>query len=521
MICYPRSVQRVRTGTGQIARRRRSQTEHAHGGQPTKQGGVNLQHEQADALRQAAKELQRGQQTTTTTIETSVTVGGGLPTSMPLAAQLAFDQAARSSEGAALAALKAAGVDPTVVDAGAKRTTGIGITVPLMAPLPSIDLAGYLDAPVHRDLSKLRIAVSADHGGYGKAEATAAALKALGVGEVIIIAPTAGERMNYGVSTHAALELKEQGKVDCVVCFCGNGLGALDVANLHAFAEQPRIAPPVYGDNLWAVVEGKRRGADVLALGARLLGDDERTLRAYLKAFLDEPPEPKAGGAPLHGITSKLIDPKPERIAGRTLDRPIAELVGLDRDERARIEARPVTVYFRPGDDGVAAQLKALKQWLPTSVRYQAWDGDKLPPVKDGERALLLSAHGCGEVSTHPWGFFTPEHEANTEHRVHRAEHVKSVKAFVRDTTGAGGLTLDLPSAALTDAACGGAAHDLLKLLVKSFLLGEQGEAGAHKALYGEALQFGTAMLEHGAPPPELASWGAALEAARRSARSG
>ncbi|OGQ09830.1 MAG: hypothetical protein A2138_19205 [Deltaproteobacteria bacterium RBG_16_71_12] len=514
-------MQRIRGGTEHVRTRHRATERREHVGVTSKQGGVTEANGQPDALRHAAEELHRGEhKTLPSTNSTDSGLAVGLPTTMPLGAQLAFDQAGRAFEGSALAALVQAGVGPTVVDAGPDRTTGIGITVPLMPPMPSIDLAAYLGAPPTRDLSKVRVAVSADHGGYGKAEATAAALKALGVGEVIIIAPKPGERMNYGVSTQAALELKEQGRVDQVVCFCGNGLGALDVANLHAFAEPPRIAPPVYGDNLWAVAEGRRRGADVLALGARLLGDDARALQAFLKAFLDEPPEPKGGGAPQHGVTSKLIDAKPERIAGRTLAQPIAQMVSLSKDERGRIAARPITVWFNPNDDAVPAQLTALKRWLPRSVRFQAWDGATLPKVKDGERALLLAQHGCGAVATHPWGFFTPEHEPNTERRVHRAEHVKSVAAFVRDTAGPAGLTLDLPAGALTDAACGGAGHDLLKLLVKTFLLAEQGEATAHKALYGEALQFGAAMLEHGAPPPELASWGEALEAARRGARS-
>ncbi len=444
----------------------------------------------------------------------------GLRSTMPLVAQQLFDALGRHAHGGALLALERAGIGPPTVDVGPHRVAGLGITVPLMSPTPSIDVEAYLDAPPHADLSKLRIAVSADHGAYGSAERVAAALKALGVAEVTIVAPQEGERMNYGVSTHAALELLEQGKVDRVVSFCGNGLGALDVANLHAFAKPPRIKPPIYGDNLWAIVLGKASGADVLALGARLIGGEGPTLSAFLKAFLDEPPAPSATHAPQHGITSKLIDPKPERIAGRTLRAPVDELIGLDREERTRIAALPVTVYFNPNDDAVPAQMKALKQWLPATVRFRAWQGNELPPVHDGERAIVLSQRGSAAVSTHPWGFFTPDGEPNNAHRVHRAEHLKSVTAFVRDTTGPGGLTLDLPADALTDAACGGAHHDLLKLLVKGFLLAEQGEATAHKALYGEALQFGTAMLEHGAPPPELASWGEALEHARTTART-
>ncbi|MCC7075244.1 MAG: RpiB/LacA/LacB family sugar-phosphate isomerase [Deltaproteobacteria bacterium] len=514
-------MQRVRSNGGQVPRRQRTPAPDAKPEVVTKKRSAGDPHERIAALRRAALEAGGGQQRSEALTRPAPIVRGELPVTLPLAAHQLFEMHALGAESAAVTALQGAGLGPTVVDVGPRRTVGVGITVPLMTPLPSIELGAYLDAPPTRDLSKLRIAVSADHGGYGKAEATAAALKELGVGDVVIIAPRQGERMNYGVSTHAALELKEQGKVDHVVCFCGNGLGALDVANLHAFADPPRIAPPVYGDNLWTIVEGQARGADMLALGARLLGDDAALLKAYLKAFLDEPPAPLPGGTPMHGVSSKLVDPKPERIAGRTLASPIGTLVKLDANERARAAARPTTVYFNPSDEAVPAQLTALKQWLPKTVRFQAWEGDALPKVNDGERALLLSQHGCREVSTHPWGFFTPEHEPNSEHRVHRAEHVKSVAAFVRDSAGAGGLTLDLPSGALSDAACGGAAHDLLKLLVKTFLLAEQGEAGAHKALYGEALQFGTAMLAQGAPPPELASWGEALEAARRGARSG
>lgn len=469
----------------------------------------------ADALRRAARELKRGEQGTPP--------GGPGETSIhqaPAFAQQAFDEAARGAEGQALQALQQAGLDRSVVDRGPKRTTGLGITIPLMVPKPGVELAAFLAKPLEADLSSLRIAISADHGAYGCAERTAQLLKSLGVGSVSIIAPKEGERMNYGVSTHAALELYEAGKADRVISFCGNGLGALDVCNLHAFGKAPRIAPPVYGDNLWKVVQGKERGAEVLALGARLLAGNDDVLKAYLKAFLDKAPAPTPTAAPQHGVSSSLIDPKPERIAGRTLKSPIVDEIKLTAGDKARIAARPTTIYFNPEDAAVPAQMKALKKWLPPSVRFVAWDGQALPDTKAGERTLLLSGPGCPAVSTHPWGFFTPEDEPNSSHRVHRAEHVNSVKSFARDTGGPGGLTLDLPCAALTDAACGGADHDLLKLLVKTFLLTEPSEAPPHKALYGEALQFGAALLETGSIPPELASWGAALEQARAGARS-
>lgn len=416
-------------------------------------------------------------------------------------------------------ALADAGLGSAVVDVGPQRRTGLGVTVPIMQPLPSIDLARFLAEPPRTDLGKLRIAVSADHGAYGRAEQTAAILKSLGVGHVVVIAPHEGERMNYGVSTHAAIDLLERGEVDRVVSFCGNGLGALDLANQHATLGGGAAKPPLYGDNLWSIVDGRARGANVLALGARLLNVKDDPLAAFLKAFVDDPPKPAHTHTPQHGVTSKLVDPKPERIAGRTLPGPMSELVALSAEERARIEKTPTTVYFCPDDKHVPAQLKALKALLPKSVRFRAWDGRELPKSSAHERVVLLSERGCAQVSTHPWGFYAPADEPNAARRVHRAEHVSSIKSFVRTTDAALGMTLDLPASALTDKATGGTAHDVLKLFVKTFLLESASDGHAHKALYGEALEFGAAMITTGQAPPALSSWTDALAAARAGIR--
>ncbi len=428
---------------------------------------------------------------------------------------------------AALHAMAAAGVPKGVVDTGPARTVGLGITVPIMDPQPSVDLPAYVNEPSKRDLSKLRIAIAADHGAFGRAEKCAEILQRMGVGEVVVLAPTVpGEKVPYAVTSHAALSMLEDGSVDRVISFCGNGLGALDVANQHAEHDAEHggtiVKPPVYGDNLWSVVDGQSAGANVLAMGGRLLDVNGDPMAAFLKAFLDDPPSSSSiGGSPVHGVTSRLVDPEPKRIAKRTLSQPIKDAAKLSPDELRRAVASPVAVYFNPDDKSARDQVKTLRQLLagagrtaPPNVRFIAWDGAQIPKAAPGERVLLLSDTGCPAVPTRAWGSFQPEQLA-----VHRAAYVNGVASFARG----GGAILDLPCASLRDAATGGRQNDLLRLFVKTFLLESSESSGPReqpqKALYGESVRFTEAMLQGGALPPDLASWGDKLAEVLRGAR--
>jgi ribose 5-phosphate isomerase RpiB len=444
------------------------------------------------------------------------------------ASAAAPEHAPHLAPNAALQAIAAAGVSKSVVDSGPARTVGLGITVPIMEPRPSIDVAAYVNEPSKRDLSKVRIAIASDHGAFGRAEKCADILKRMGVGEVVVLAPTVqGEKVPYAVTSHAALSMLEGGSVDRVISFCGNGLGALDVANQHAEHQRSAVKPPIYGDNLWSVVNGSAAGANVLAMGGRLLDVNGDPMAAFLKAFLDEPPSPASGGTspPAHGVTSRLVDPEPKRIAKRTLTQPIKEAAKLTPDELRRAIASPVAIYFNPDDVSARDQMKTLKQMLagagrttPPNVRFIAWDGAHVPTAAPGERVLLLSDAGCAAVPTRAWGSFQPEQPA-----VERASYVNGVAAFARE----GGAILDLPCASLQDAATGGRQHDLLRLFVKTFLLESNGaqpspqsqDKDKKKALYGDSVRFTEAMLQGGALPPELASWGDKLAQVVREAR--
>jgi hypothetical protein len=184
------------------------------------------------------------------------------------ASAAAPEHAPHLAPNAALQAIAAAGVSKSVVDSGPARTVGLGITVPIMEPRPSIDVAAYVNEPSKRDLSKVRIAIASDHGAFGRAEKCADILKRMGVGEVVVLAPTVqGEKVPYAVTSHAALSMLEGGSVDRVISFCGNGLGALDVANQHAEHQRSAVKPPIYGDNLWSVVNGSAAGANGLGHG--------------------------------------------------------------------------------------------------------------------------------------------------------------------------------------------------------------------------------------------------------------
>jgi hypothetical protein len=440
-----------------------------------------------------------------------------------------------ASAGAALQALIGAGIPPSIASSGARRTTGLGITVPLMPPRPDLSISPeeYAKAPLadRARLATMKIAISADHGAYGRAEAAANYLRSLGVGRVVVIAPEEGTRMNYAVSTGAALSLLEAGEVDRVVSFCGNGLGALDIANLFSDAQPGahRTRQPVYGDNFWTVVDGQRSDppANVLCLGARLFNVDGDPMNAFLKAFLDAPANVDAlagDGAPRHGIASTLIDPKPERVKNRTLDdghpfagATIAEQIELTDRERKRIASTPVTIYYDPSSDQAAAQAAALKSWLPDTAQLVAWDGKTKPePQKKDERSILLSENGALFSWTRALGFWVPEDEQGGD--VHRAAHWQSVRWFV-DAAAEGPLFLDLPASALANAVTGGADHDVLKLLSKVFLLTERRGPDAHKVLYGEAIEFTRGFLAKNELSPELEAWRPQLEDAKANAR--
>jgi ribose 5-phosphate isomerase RpiB len=447
---------------------------------------------------------------------------------------------ARSSGATAVQALVEAGLPPSVVAAGEARSTGLGITIPLMPPRAglALSLEEWAAAPLgdRAKLASMRIAVAADHGAFGRAEAAAATLRALGVGEVLVIAPREGERMTYAVSTGAAMTLLEEGRVDRVVAFCGNGLGALDVAT--QFAEEVtaphRARRPSYGDNLWRIVDGQRgdEPANVLALGARLLNVPQDPMPAFLKAFLADPAELdalKAPGVAQHGASSLLVDPKPERVRSRTLTEgspfggeSIAEQIALTEDDRAKLASRKVVVAFDPSSAAATKQAEALRAHFGSSLELMTLDAHEASGSSPFEapsdaRVVVLTEGGIDAGARPTRGFWVPPEEAAS--RVLRPSHWREIAWFVENAPGGGAPVLDLPAAALADAATGGANLDVLKLFVKLFALGERAVERPHKPLYGDAVRFTSAQLGVAPMPAELSSWSALLEEAKASAR--
>jgi ribose 5-phosphate isomerase RpiB len=434
-----------------------------------------------------------------------------------------------------IAAMGAAGISELIVTSGKERTAGLGITVPAMKPRPrlGVPLEVYATTPLEprEKLKSMRIAVSADHGAYGRAEQTAQILRDLGVGEVLVIAPKDPERLNYAISSSAALSLLSSGRVDRVISFCGNGLGALDVANIFAELNHGAnaIKPPVYGDNFWTVVDSQRGDspANVLCLGARLLNVEGDPLAAYLKAFLDDPAQVDAlgkSGAPVHGVSSSLVDPKPERIANRTLKdgapfsgETIYEQAKLGPLDIAKIRSMDVSIYYDASSSVVKQQAKALQKVLPKSVKLEPWDGKALPNVGPDAKVLLLTENGSALTEPRTWGFFRPERIDETP--IQRAEHWWQATRFARESK-PGPLFLDFACRAFTDAATGGRSYDVLRLLTKAFLLTDRGDTAAQKQLYGEAIDFAISTAS-GEKRADLASWNEQLEAIVRGTGAG
>ena len=119
MICYPDSVQRIRTTTGQVRRRVRVPSPATDSGASSTKRAVAEQVDRRDALRQAALDLHRGDKKATKTAVNANPVdasSAGLRSTMPLVAQQLFDALGRHAHGGALLALERAGIGPPTVD---------------------------------------------------------------------------------------------------------------------------------------------------------------------------------------------------------------------------------------------------------------------------------------------------------------------------------------------------------------------------------------------------------------------
>ena len=124
----------------------------------------------------------------------------------------------------------------------------------------------------------MRIALSADHAGYELKDLLTAWLAEEGH-EVVDLGTNSGESVDYPDYGYAIAEALRDGRVERGVALCGSGIGISIAVNRHPKCRCARVDDPIS-----AALAREHNDANVLALGARLIGPD--MAKACVAAFL-------------------------------------------------------------------------------------------------------------------------------------------------------------------------------------------------------------------------------------------
>jgi ribose 5-phosphate isomerase B len=124
----------------------------------------------------------------------------------------------------------------------------------------------------------MRIAVAADHAGYKLKDELAAWLRELGY-DVQDLGTNGGESVDYPEYGAKLAQEIATGAADRGVVVCGTGIGISIAVNREPRCRCARVEEPVS-----AALAREHNDANVLALGARLIGSD--MARACVQAFL-------------------------------------------------------------------------------------------------------------------------------------------------------------------------------------------------------------------------------------------
>lgn len=128
-------------------------------------------------------------------------------------------------------------------------------------------------------MSKPTVAFAADHAGFELKNLLRDELKAQGYA-VIDLGTNSSDSVDYPDFGRKLGETVASGQAQFGVAVCGSGIGISIAAN-----RIPGCRAALCGDSLMARLSRQHNDANVLALGARLIGTD--TARDCLKAFLD------------------------------------------------------------------------------------------------------------------------------------------------------------------------------------------------------------------------------------------
>jgi ribose 5-phosphate isomerase B len=125
----------------------------------------------------------------------------------------------------------------------------------------------------------MRIALAADHAGYKLKDELAAWLKELGY-DVTDLGTNGPESVDYPEYGAKLARSVATGGADFGIAVCGSGIGISIAVNREPHCRCARVDEPIS-----AVLAREHNDANVLALGARLVGSD--MAKACVSAFLD------------------------------------------------------------------------------------------------------------------------------------------------------------------------------------------------------------------------------------------
>jgi ribose 5-phosphate isomerase B len=128
------------------------------------------------------------------------------------------------------------------------------------------------------DTSLPTVALGGDHAGFPLKTVLARALREAGH-EVLDLGTNSPDRVDYPDFAHAVAGAVEAGQARFGVVVCGSGVGVSIAANRH-----PGIRCALASEPLTATLSRAHNDANMLALGARLTGEDMAL--AILRAFL-------------------------------------------------------------------------------------------------------------------------------------------------------------------------------------------------------------------------------------------
>lgn len=124
----------------------------------------------------------------------------------------------------------------------------------------------------------MRIAIASDHAAFELKAALSAWLADEGH-DVIDLGPASASRVDYPDFGYALARAIAAGEADCGVALCGSGIGISIAVNRH-----PAVRCALVGEPLSAALAREHNDANVIALGARLTGED--MAKACVTAFL-------------------------------------------------------------------------------------------------------------------------------------------------------------------------------------------------------------------------------------------